>query len=1175
MNKYTIQQRKAIDELDVNVAVSAGAGAGKTRVLVERYLNIIVQGKASCEEIIAITFTKKAATEMRERIRQNLVEKLDDLTGEQWLYWNEIKNRLEYAAISTFHSLCGRILRENPVEAGIDPNFTVLDDIESKLLTKEVVEQVIMQAVTNAEPWLGILLQEYGLDAFYHDFSACYEDLDSGGWLETDLADYLGRPYREILAQLPEQQHQLKELLAELVDYRLQLKATSVAAKKLTALWEVLPDIFAALTVDSRAEDFRAFWTNKVALELKGIRLTGIMSETKQALDKAAIGWSESLACNQALALVTYLAAYYQAYAQKLNKIKRERQVVTFADLEIQTLALLKQHPQLCRKYNQKYRYIMVDEFQDTNDRQKEFIYLLACGSSNKLTGHKLFIVGDPKQSIYRFRGADVQVFEQVERDILASGGTSIALDTNFRSQNGLINLCNNLFEQLFQGDQAVTFSPIKGDKACDENKEYVEWLVLSKQDIVGETSSRSAEAAINASRLHQLVAQQERHVFDEQTQELRPVRYGDMAILFRSFTDIGLYERELQAAGVPYYVVGGRGFYHRQEVLDVLNLLRVIDNCYNDLAWVGLLRSPCFLLTDLTLVALKAGNCPIWTGLQDSNNRLTITPEQRQLCQQVLLIITELREARGYLPVPELLEQALQMTAYREFLLSQFMGKQQVANVEKLVALATEQAEAGNSLHDFLAYINEVLQENVKEGEAQIESEAGDTVKLLTIHKSKGLEYPVVILPDLQRKFIAGNSQALFDKDRGFGLATSQCTCGENKVFSAIKDKQQQLERLELKRLLYVAQTRAKDYVILSSVSDDKMPKDYSEKSYSQLDSWHKWLTKLACNSPLPIRTGDENDGWQEIVQASSVSNETVSDQLPSYIARNLAVVGDQISGDLPIFSASMLNCYRLCPRAYFYHYVQHIPQLAATRGSVDWALGMAADSDSLQNNPLNLAKDEFVLQGANLQSADSGPLLGNVVHKFAEIYTSGSVEATLEAAVAKTVPVALRQIMKQAALPLCQAYCQNALSDSKTTTLSEWPFVFTLTDESGIGFNFRGIIDKIIESPQGYHIIDFKTDHVMAEELSDKVNHYSFQLQLYTIAVRRVLKQPVLQASLYFLRSGRVEPVAIPNENDFLPSLLKLCRFLVTHHQEKDYLCNTKACHYCDFKLFCPRQQ
>lgn len=1162
MSKFTKEQRQAIETLDVNVAVSAGAGAGKTRVLVERYLNIIVQGKASCEEIIAITFTKKAATEMRERIRQNLVTKLDDLTGEQWFYWNEIKNRLEYAAISTFHSLCGRILRENPVEAGIDPNFTVLDDVESKLLTKEAVEQVIMQAVINEELWLGVLLQEYGLDAFYHDFSACYEELDSAGWLGADLADYFARPYRETLAQLPEKQKYLKVLLAELVEYRLQLKATSAARKKLTALWGNLPDIFAALTVDGQAENFRVLWANKVGLELKGIRLNGAMSETKQALDQAAIDWCESLACKQALTLVTYLTSYYHALAKQLKKIKRERQVVTFADLEIQTLALLKQHPQLCRKYNRKYRYIMVDEFQDTNDRQREFIYLLACGSSNKLTGDKLFIVGDPKQSIYRFRGADVQVFEAVERDILASGGLCIALDTNFRSQNGLINLCNNLFEQLFQGDQAVTFSPIKGNKAEGKDKEYLEWLVLSKQDIVSEVSSRSAEAMMIASRLRQFVAQQERHVFDDETQELRPVRYGDMAILFRSFTDVGLYEAELQAAGVPYYVVGGRGFYSRQEVLDVLNLLRVIDNCYNDLAWVGVLRSPCFLLTDLTLIALKAGNCPIWTGLRDSNNRQGIIPEQRLLCQQVLRIITDLREAREYLPVPELLEQALQLTAYREFLLSQFMGKQQVANVEKLVTLATQLAEQGNSLHDFLAYIDEVLQEKVKEGEAQIESEAGDTVKLLTIHKSKGLEYPVVILPDLQRKFIAGNSKVLFDKDRGFGLATSGSNCGENKVFSAIKDKQQQLERLELKRLLYVAQTRAKDYLILSSVSDDKVTPDYREKNYSQLDSWHKWLTKLGGDSPIHSKRWDENDGGQETAQALLVTNDIVSAPLPSYVARNLAAVGEQNSGALPTFSASMLSCYHLCPRAYFYHYIQHIPRISLGTGGIESDIRLVDDGSSSPTLP-----------NVKLAEAGSGALLGIVVHKFAELYTSGSVEATLEMAMAKIIPQALRQTIRQAAIPLCQSYSENRLSHI-TATLSEWPFVFNLADESGIEFNFRGIIDKIIESPQGYDIIDFKTDHVTAEELSAKVSQYSFQLQLYIIAVRRVLKKPVLQASLYFLRLGRVEPVTIPNENDFLPPLLELCRFLVTHHQEKDYLCNTKACHYCDFTLFCPRQ-
>lgn len=1163
MNKFTREQRQAIEALDVNVAVSAGAGAGKTRVLVERYLNIIVQGKASCEEIMAITFTKKAAKEMRERIRDELVTKLDGITGEQWFYWNEIKNRMEYAAISTFHSLCGRILRENPVEAGIDPNFTVLDEVESKLLMKEVAEQVIMQAVTSEALWLERLLQEYGLDGFYHDFSACYEELDGAGWLGPDLADYLGRPYQEVLTKLPEQLQCLKALISELVDYRLQLKVGLVAEKKLTALWRNLPDIFAALAITEETEVFQEIWTSKVVLELKGIRLSGAMSETKKALDHAASDWCQSLACKQALALVNYLAVYFSAFAQKLNKIKRERQVVTFADLEIQTLALLKQYPQLCHKYNKKYRYIMVDEFQDTNARQKEFIYLLSGGSSNKLHGHKLFIVGDPKQSIYRFRGADVQVFEQVERDILASGGVCIVLDTNFRSQDGLITVCNGLFEQLFRGDHAVTFSPIKGNKACSESKEYFEWLLLPKRELIDDASSRSAEAKMIASRLRQLVDRQERHVFDEQTKEWRSVHYGDMAILFRSFTDIRLYESALQSNSIPYYVVGGRGFYSCQEILDVLSLLRVIDNCYNELAWVGVLRSPCFLITDLTLVALKAGGSPIWAGLKDSNNRLGITPEQRKVCQRALFVINELREAREFLPLPELLERALQLTAYREFLLSQFMGNQQVANVEKLLALATQQAAKGSTLHDFLAYINGINQENVREGEAQIESEAGDTVKLLTIHKSKGLEYPVVILPDLQRKFIVGNSKALFDKDVGLGLTTSRSDCGENKVFSAIKNKQQQLERLELKRLLYVAQTRAKDYLILSSVADDKVPKDYEDRNYSDLDSWHKWLTKLACKSPIPINSWDGQEFLTASNQVPSADSELACHPLPSYIARNLAFVGENLLGTSPIFSASMLTRYHLCPRAYFYHYVQHIPEISLR-------IGFLGENTKEQL----VISTESLLPNENLQEAGLGALLGIVVHKFAELYVNGLVEETLETALVKTVQPALRQIMRQAALPLCQSYSENTLVDIKATSLSEWPFVFILTDEQGMQFNFRGIVDKIIESPPGYHIIDLKTDQVTAEEISDKISYYSFQLQLYALAVRTVLKKPVLQTSIYFLRSSCVVPVAVPNEPAFLSSLFALCRFLMTHHQEADYLCNTKACHYCGFTFFCLRQ-
>jgi len=413
-----------------------------------------------------------------------------------------------------------------------------------------------------------------------------------------------------------------------------------------------------------------------------------------------------------------------------------------------------------------------------------------------------------------------------------------------------------------------------------------------------------------------------------------------------------------------------------------------------------------------------------------------------------------------------------------------------------------------------------------------------------------------------LQRKFIAGSSKALFDQEWGLGLTTAHSDCGENKVFSAVKAKQQQLERLELKRLFYVAQTRAKDYLMLTSVDDEHDSSDYAEKSYSELDSWHKWLMKLADNNIIHSKIWDNAQNYsRDVLQSVSTAAKNFSPPMLSFIDRNLAIIGEENSYSLQPFSASMIGCYRRCPRAYFYHYIQHIPQLSMPINPVNYEDDLFEDSGNKQDRLAMILEDGY-----------SGRLLGIVVHKFIELYQAGPVAAILEKALARTVPAGLQQVMRQAALPICQDYSEHPVTGASVR--SEWPFTFALTDEQGQQFVFRGIIDKIIESPQGCHIIDFKTDDVTSEELSEKVNHYSFQLQLYALAVRNVLKQSVLQASIYFLRSGRLEPVVIPPENVFLPPLLALCRFLVTHHQEADYLCNTKACHYCDFAIFCPWQ-
>ncbi len=746
-----------------------------------------------------------------------------------------------------------------------------------------------------------------------------------------------------------------------------------------------------------------------------------------------------------------------------------------------------------------------------------------------------------------------------MEQDILGAGGICIALDTNFRSQSGLIALCNELFGQLFQDDQGVTFSPIKGRKSCLETKEYLEWLVLAKQKITAEDSARSAEANMIARRLRQMVDEQERHIFNESTQQLCPVSYGDIAILFRSFTDVSVYEKALQSAGVPYYVVGARGFYGCQEILDVLALLRVVDNCYNEVAWAGLLRSPFFLMDDSLILMLKAGRRSIWAGLQAVNRcrQPGITLEQHKLCQRVWVIINELRAAKEFLLLPELLDKALQLTNYREFLLSQFMGKQQAANVDKLLSMAAQQADRGGNLHDFLIFIDEILQEDVQEGEAQIESEAGDTVKLLTIHKSKGLEYPVVVLPDLQRKFTISHSKIFFDKNIGLGLSTASCTFGENRVFSLLRKQQQQLERLELKRLLYVAQTRAKDYLVLTSVADDAIANDYNGKNYSELDSWHKWLTKLSSDSSLTAKVGILADCpvTDEFVAADE---QKVEIPLPSYVEQNLAVVGAQVPGSLPVFSASMFSRYYLCPRAYYYRYVAHIPELSITLA--------AGESGNYQEWSEDSAEA--------LVEAGNASLLGTVVHKFIELYQSGSVEEILDVALKKTVKPSLRPQLKKAAWRMCHAYVDDQLFDRTKELYSEWPFAFDLTDQQGERFYFRGIVDKIINDDEGLRVVDFKTDQVKSDEFAVKMTHYACQIKLYTLAVEKLLQIPVSQAAIYFLRPGRFLPVVFAPTQDFVTPLLNLCRFLTTHYQEADYSCSLDSCHYCNFRLFCPRQ-
>jgi len=937
--EFTPAQARAINSLTTNVAVSAGAGAGKTRVLVERYINILRHRQAACDEILAITFTNKAAKEMKERIRAKATQLAEIApTEEERRFWREVKGQLEYAPIGTFHSFCARALRENPVEAALDPNFAVLDQLEADLALDKALAEVLETGLAEAADWLDRLLGAYDkplIDALAPEL---YEKLAAQGLLGDDLAERLSLPYRQALAEVAGLKERLEQLCRDLIAAKDLLKPKSAQLGRIERLsdnWSKVASAIQAAGSDDEAP-YRVLhdYLDGLDRRSKDKEIVSAIKDTLQDLDRVK-------ADRAALALIPDWCRLLLAIKAAMDRYKTEHRVLTFGDLEVQTARLLSSHPGVRRKYFSRIRQIMVDEFQDTNELQRQIVYLLAGGDADVLRGEKLFVVGDAKQSIYRFRGADVALFDRVKRDIEAGGGETVDLDVNFRSMDGLLDLYNECFAAIMgTSDDTVAFQCLQAHRSTGETGQVrAEFIAIGKNELTDEQTARETEAAAIACRIKAMVAGQEQ-LIDHDTSP-RAVSFGDIAVLFRTMKDVDMYAASLQTAGVPYYIVGGRGFYNCQEVQDILNLLKIVENRFQEAALAGVLRSPLFMLADETLRRLKNHGGSLWRGLESHTEMTELAADQLVAAAKAWQVLTRLRASRGSVGVADLIRQALAETGYQNFVLTQFMGQQKYANLSKLISLAKNFAGKGLfTLGDFLRYVAKLVAGEVQEGEAVIESEAGDTVKLMTIHKAKGLEYPVVFVVDLSRKFKDETAPALLGTGGELGVKVPlDGGLVTTTPYIRIAAAEKRLAVLELKRLLYVALTRAKDYLVLSA-ADDKVTKD---KTFSELGSWLGWLgrvygfTELAA-LPETLCTDKASIWVRPAAAAVSAScrqpQAALSPQTdPDGLARLIGNIGPlPVAGSLRmIFSATDIGKFRHCPRLFYYSFIAGLPELSA----------------------------------------------------------------------------------------------------------------------------------------------------------------------------------------------------------------------------------------------------
>lgn len=1148
MAEFTRDQQTAIETLDANVAVSAGAGAGKTRVLVERYLNILAKDRAACDGILAITFTNKAAKEMKERIRKRASELAAAAEGEEGRRWRAALGELEYAPIGTFHSFCARVLRENPVEAALDPNFAVLDEAETALLTEKALAEVFAAGLAEGAPWLDNLLLAYDKALLTTVVPDLYDKIAAAGLLDASLPERLAAPYRQAVAAAAGLKGDLAALCGELIAYKDNLKKTGAQYARVDRLARDWPKVAAAIA----AADDAVLGDYLDGLDRRSgdKEIVAAVRETLRRLrqvhgDRAALGLIPDL-CRLLAELDAVLAAH-----------KREQRVLTFTDLEVRTARLLREFPAVRQRYLSRINYIMVDEFQDTNDLQRQIVYLVAGGDAEKLRGRKLFIVGDPKQSIYRFRGADVAVFARVRDDIAASGGEIIDLDVNFRSLDSLLALFNECFAAVMGTDEdAIPFQPLGAFRRDDQAAGVrAEFLVIAADGEAGDP--RTAEAAAVARRIGAMVSGCEALI--DRDAAPRPVSYGDIAVLFRTVTDLDTYAAALQTAGIPYYVVGGRGFYHRQEIIDILNLLQVVDNRGNETALAGVLRSPLFLLADAALLALKKGGMSLWQGLERHAAVGGLTVEQRRAAARAWRIITDLRDLRGVVGVSRLIRLALDETGYLNFVLTQFMGQQKYANLLKLSAVADAfESKGAATLGDFLRYVAKLVAGEVRESEAQVESEGGDTVKLMTIHKAKGLEFPVVFIPDLHRRFRDETGPVLFSAGQGIGLKVPGVG-GEliaTSVHEAVASREKKLSLLELKRVLYVALTRAKDYLVLSAAGG----KVTTGKDFTALGTWLGWLGKVynfGDLAALPERLAVDKAAilvcaGHELPppQPCAANNSTAAGPIAAGWLEGLA---GRIAALPPVrpetvFTVSAIGRFRLCPRAFYYGSIAALPEPAAEA--------------PFQADP----------------ARPPGRIIGDILHRSLELADPDlPADEWLARAAAEKAPLRWRRAAMAEVRPLLARYTGSALfrEIAAHPVRREWQFAFHLPDPDGReAYAFAGRVDCLLDyRDDSFGIVDYKTDKVTAREAAGKAGEYALQLVLYAMAAEAAGQGAVKDARLHFLRPGVT--VAVPVDEAARAAataeLVAACRHIRGSDREEDYPFNTAWCPRCGYRVLC----
>ena len=1179
--KWTSEQQKVIDLRNRNILVSAAAGSGKTAVLVERIIRRLTEDDTptDVDRLLIVTFTEAAAAEMKERISAAIEKKLEERPGDIRL--ERQATLIHSAQITTIHSFCLAVIRDHFHVIGIDPGFRIAEEGELKLLKQDVLEELLEECYAEAKEEFLDFTERFGsgksdkkieeIILKMYEYSRSYPRPDR--WLDQCVKAYESedlevRAEERVRMRAADIERVLERglkiceepdgpyMYGDMLDSDLQELERLQQAENFDAMYSAAAG-FKWKRLSSRKDDTvspdKKEKVKKLREQAKSL-LKGMQEDYFYAPREV---WQQDM--QDALPSVVTLTELVKRFAHMLDEKKRLRNMIDFNDMEQFALAILTEEKDgelvpsaVAGEYQDRFDEVMIDEYQDSNLVQETILTSVSRVSRGE---YNIFMVGDVKQSIYSFRLSRPELFmEKYNTYSLKDSVTQrIDLHKNFRSREEVLDSVNDIFRQIMKKElggieyddsaalyPGAEFPPLPSGK---EDFCKSELLLLDKEDTGGE-DERQAEARMIARRIRELI--RDGVVLDKETREYRRVQYRDIVILTRSIRGWAeVFSSVLGEEGIPAYSVSREGYFETYEVSVLLDYLKILDNARQDLPLAAVLTSVFGGLNTRELAEIRIAypNVPFYEAAamcaESDAAEDACMEELRGKLRRFYDQVRYFREKVPYTPIHELLEEIIDKTGYGLYIAAMPGGAQRMANVEMLTERAAAfEGTSYKGLFNFVRYIAQLKKYDVDYGEAGIMDEQADTVRIMSIHKSKGLEFPIVFVAGMGKKFNTQDTKGsvLLHPDWGAGvdlIDLKRRTKTPTFLKKMIREETALENLAEEMRILYVALTRAKEKLIMTGAA--KITEDGAVSDISSV--FRAEGAKCYLDWVLPCILSDETGKVKQEspVEVSVFGAEDLTPQQEEVQAEVMAEDVLRNWDDSQVYEPELRE--RLDAQIdYVYPFEDEGKmKLKFTVSELKkWASLAEEAGEEMYEEPVvvplipEFLKEEEILTGAPR---------GSAYHKLLEL-----LDFTVDYDV-ENLTAAVQQLRQEGRLTDEMAECirpkdilrflgcrsGRRMADAARNgkLYKEQPFVLSVDaseiypeDCSGEKILVQGIIDVYFEEPDGLVVLDYKTDKVRTgNELKEK---YHAQLDYYAQALEQLMEKPVKEKIIYSFTLG-----------------------------------------------------